>query len=62
MGGTYFPGAKASSDSAGSGPYFLELARQARNATNIPLMLTGGFKYRQQALDAIEARVVDVIG
>ena len=28
-GGTYFPGAKASSDNAGPGPYFLDFARRA---------------------------------
>jgi len=43
-GGTYFPGAKSASDSAGSGPYFLDFAKGARHRTSIPLMLTGGFK------------------
>ena len=42
-GGTYFPGAAASSDSRSSGPYFLDFARQARTVTNVPLMVTGGF-------------------
>lgn len=30
-GGTYFPGAKSSSDRAGPGPYFLDFAEQARS-------------------------------
>lgn len=60
-GGTYFPGAKSASDSAGSGPYFLDFAKQARSLTSKPLMLTGGFKTLQQALDA-RAQGVDMIG
>jgi 2,4-dienoyl-CoA reductase-like NADH-dependent reductase (Old Yellow Enzyme family) len=43
-GGTYFPGAKSSSDSSGRGPYFLNFSRLAKDVTKIPLMLTGGFK------------------
>ncbi|WP_315983727.1 oxidoreductase [Aliamphritea spongicola] len=35
-GGTYFPGAKSSSDSAAKGPYYLEFAAQARQVTDIP--------------------------
>jgi len=61
-GGTYFPGAKSASDSAGGGPYFLEFARRARPLTKKPLMLTGGFKTRQQAVDALTERSVDMIG
>lgn len=61
-GGTYFPGAKSSSDSSGSGAYFLDFARQAKKLTNIPLMLTGGFKKRQQAIDAIAEGAVDLVG
>ena len=45
-GGTYFPGAPASSDRRSSGPYFLDFARRARTVTDVPLMLTGGFKTR----------------
>lgn len=60
-GGTYFPGAKSASDSAGSGPYFLDFAKQARSLTSKPLMLTGGFKTLQQALDA-RTQGVDMIG
>jgi 2,4-dienoyl-CoA reductase-like NADH-dependent reductase (Old Yellow Enzyme family) len=61
-GGTYFPGAKAASDSAGRGPYFIEFAKRARAITSKPLMLTGGFKTRAQAEDAVRSGVVDVVG
>lgn len=61
-GGTYFPGAKSASDAAGSGPYFLTFARRARDVTMKPLMLTGGFKTRAQAEDAVESGAVDVVG
>ncbi|WP_324730800.1 NADH:flavin oxidoreductase/NADH oxidase family protein [Pseudomonas paeninsulae] len=61
-GGTYFPGAAASSDStSGSGPYFLDFARRAKQATAIPIMATGGFKTRQQAVDAVESGAVDMV-
>lgn len=61
-GGTYFPGAKSASDSAGRGPYFIEFARRARALTSKPLMLTGGFKTRPQAEDAVASGAVDVVG
>ena len=62
-GGTYFPGAKASSEgSVSGGPYFLEFAKSAKQQTQIPLMLTGGFKTRQQAVDALQSGTVDMIG
>jgi 2,4-dienoyl-CoA reductase-like NADH-dependent reductase (Old Yellow Enzyme family) len=61
-GGTYFPGAKSASDSAGGGPYFLEFAKRARTVTNKPLMLTGGFKTRAQAEEAVQSGAVDVVG
>lgn len=61
-GGTYFPGAKASSDSAGNGPYFVEFARQAKAVTNIPLIVTGGFKTREQAIDAVVSGATDMVG
>jgi 2,4-dienoyl-CoA reductase-like NADH-dependent reductase (Old Yellow Enzyme family) len=61
-GGTYFPGAKASSDSAGSGPYFLDFARRARQVTRVPLMATGGFKTRAQAALAVATNAVDMVG
>lgn len=61
-GGTYFPGAKASSDGTAQGPYFLEFAKRAKQVTSIPLMLTGGFKRREQAYAAITSGAIDVIG
>ena len=62
-GGTYFPGAQSSSDGVGAnGPYFLEFARQARDLTHVPLMLTGGFTTRDQAAGAIASGAVDVVG
>lgn len=61
-GGTYFPGAPSSSDRAGSGPYFLEFAKRARGQTRVPLMVTGGFKTRAQAIDAIASGAADVVG
>ncbi|MEM9503590.1 MAG: NADH:flavin oxidoreductase/NADH oxidase family protein [Cyanobacteria bacterium P01_E01_bin.43] len=61
-GGTYFPGAKASSEGSSRGPNFLDFARRARGITKIPLMLTGGFKRREQAIDAIASGAVDIVG
>ena len=62
-GGTYFPGAKASSEGkSDGGPYFLDFARRAKQETRIPLMLSGGFKKRQQAVDAIASGAVDMVG
>ena len=61
-GGTYFPGAKAASDGAGRGPYFIDFAKRARAVTTKPLMLTGGFKTRAQAEDAVASGTVDVVG
>ncbi|MBN3561164.1 NADH:flavin oxidoreductase/NADH oxidase family protein [Aliamphritea spongicola] len=61
-GGTYFPGAKSSSDSAAKGPYYLEFAAQARQVTDIPLMVTGGFKSREEAADALSSSSTDLIG
>ena len=61
-GGTYFPGAKASSDSSANGVYFLNFAQSARKITDIPLMVTGGFKTRKQAIEALEAGATDIIG
>jgi 2,4-dienoyl-CoA reductase-like NADH-dependent reductase (Old Yellow Enzyme family) len=61
-GGTYFPGAASSSDStSASGPYFLDFARRAKQATVIPVMATGGFKTRQQAVDAVASGAVDMV-
>ncbi|MGI9606702.1 MAG: oxidoreductase [Acidimicrobiales bacterium] len=61
-GGTYFPGAAASSDRALSGPYFLDFARRARTVTDRPMMVTGGFKTRQQASDAVRRGDTDMVG
>lgn len=61
-GGTYFPGAKSASDRAGSGPYFIDFAKHARHVTSKPLMVTGGFKTLQQAIDAIAEEAVDFVG
>ena len=60
--GTYFPGAKATSDGSGKGPYFVDFARRARARTNTPLMLTGGFKTREQAVSALASGAIDVVG
>jgi 2,4-dienoyl-CoA reductase-like NADH-dependent reductase (Old Yellow Enzyme family) len=61
-GGTYFPGAKSASDGAGRGPYFLEIAKRARAVTTKPLMLTGGFKTRTRAEEAVASGAVDIVG
>lgn len=61
-GGTYFPGAKSSSDRASSGPYFLEFAGRSRSRTDIPLMVTGGFKTLAQAEIAIATGKADIVG
>ena len=61
-GGTYFPGAKASSDGSRRGPYFLDFARLAKEVTQVPLMATGGFKRREQAIDAVASGAVDMVG
>ena len=61
-GGTYFPGARSASDSSGGGPYFLEFAKRARTKTSKPLMVTGGFKSRSQAVDAVDNGHTDFVG
>ena len=61
-GGTYFPGAKASSDGLRQGPYFLDFSRQAKGVTKVPLMLSGGFKRRDQAIEAIASGAADMVG
>lgn len=61
-GGTYFPGAPSSSDRVSSGPYFLRFAQAARRVTDAALMLTGGFKHRDEAVDAVASGAVDVVG
>jgi 2,4-dienoyl-CoA reductase-like NADH-dependent reductase (Old Yellow Enzyme family) len=61
-GGTYFPSAKSASDGAGGGPYFLIFTKRALALTTKPLMLTGGFKTRNQAEDALDSDAVDIVG
>jgi 2,4-dienoyl-CoA reductase-like NADH-dependent reductase (Old Yellow Enzyme family) len=61
-GGTYFPGAPASSHRRTSGPYFLDFARRARTVTDVPLLLTGGFKTRREAADAVASGATDLVG
>ena len=61
-GGTYFPGAPASSDRRTSGPYFVDFARRTKAVTDIPVMVTGGFATRKQAADAISSGSADVVG
>ena len=61
-GGTYFPGAKASSEGSSDGaPYFLEFAMRAKRVTEVPLMLTGGFVRREQAVGAVASGAVDMV-
>ena len=61
-GGTYFPGAPSSSERSTAGPYFLDFARAARALTSTPLMVTGGFKHREQAEAAVVSGDVDAAG
>jgi hypothetical protein len=61
-GGTYFPGARSASDDTAGGPYFLRFAECARAITSLPLMVSGGFKIRQQAIDAVASDVADLVG
>lgn len=61
-GGTYFPGAEASSEGkSDGGPYFLDFAQRAKGVTQVPLMLTGGFERREQAVDAVAIGAVDMV-
>lgn len=61
-GGTYFPGAASSSDSASSsGAYFTDFAKRAKDVTSIPIMLTGGFQTRDEAANALADGAADAI-
>lgn len=61
-GGTYFPGAEAASDGApSSGPYFLDFAGEAKTLTSIPVVATGGFQTRDQAISAVKGGFVDAV-
>ena len=62
-GGTYFPGAAASSDgTSSSGPYFIDFARRAKEVTSVPIIVTGGFETRDQAVAALESGCADAVG
>jgi 2,4-dienoyl-CoA reductase-like NADH-dependent reductase (Old Yellow Enzyme family) len=61
-GGTYFPGAAASSDRRSTGPYFVEFATRARSVTDVPLMVTGGFKTLVDAANAVSGGSADLVG
>lgn len=62
-GGTYFPGAPASSDgTADSGPYFVKFAAMAKEITTVPIMLTGGVRTRAQAAQVVREGAADAVG
>lgn len=61
-GGSYFPGANSSSDSDTKGPYFVDFSEKARSITSIPIVVTGGIKTHQQALNVLENNFADAIG
>lgn len=61
-GGVYFPGAPTASDRAGSGPYFLDAAREVRRRTSVPLASAGGFKRRADVDAALASGAVDCVG
>jgi 2,4-dienoyl-CoA reductase-like NADH-dependent reductase (Old Yellow Enzyme family) len=61
-GGSYFPGAKSSSEASTKGPYFAEFATTAKRLTSVPIVVTGGFKTYEQALTIIECGDVDFVG
>jgi len=60
-GGTYFPDAVPSSDARATGPHFIDFAKRAKAVTQIPVMATGGFQTRFQAVDALEGGAVDMV-
>lgn len=61
-GGTYFPGAASSSDGTfSSGPYFIDFAKRAKQVTNIPVAVTGGFETRDQAAQALRDGSADAV-
>jgi len=47
--------------STNQGAYYFDFARLARGVTNLPLMLTGGFKRRDQAVEAVDSGIVDMV-
>lgn len=65
-GGTYEAAAMFSEPKAGSTrareAFFLEFAAQARQATRVPLMVTGGFRTAAGMNAALEGGALDVVG
>ena len=61
-GGTYFPGAKSSSDSSSKGVYYKVFAQRAKNLTSIPLMVTGGVKSLSDASRLLQDKSTDLVG
>ena len=61
-GGTYFPGAKSSSEATSGGAYFVDFAQRAQSKTSVPLVATGGFKSRAEAIGALTSGAVDMVG
>ncbi|WP_295898747.1 NADH:flavin oxidoreductase/NADH oxidase family protein [uncultured Vibrio sp.] len=61
-GGSYFPGAKSSSDSVSARPYFIDFSRQAKKRTSIPVVVTGGFKNYDQVVEALSSHAAEAIG
>lgn len=61
-GGTYFPGAASSSEGRASGPYFVAFAKEARARSSIPLLVTGGFRTRAEAAEAVRSGAADAVG
>jgi len=55
-------GSEQAASSRAREAYFLEYAQGIREATSIPLTLTGGFRSRVAMLEALQSGAVDVIG
>lgn len=60
--GTYFPGAKSSSDRLTGGAYYQAFAKTAQARTSVPLVATGGYKSRLDAVNALSEGAVDMVG
>lgn len=61
-GGTYFPGAKSSSDNTTKGVYYTEFSQKAKRKTNIPIMVTGGIKTLAEAQHVLSDDKADLVG
>lgn len=62
-GGTYFPGAPASSDSkASAGAYFEAFARRAKAVASVPILLTGGVVSSASAAAIVGSGAADAVG